>query len=372
MELMQFSAIVLLTLLMLKLLLLPRKAAVNAVAGRARGLMTIGIALLDVQFLLQFALGLRAMGVTQAVMVNLALFIPASWTISLAILHLQRQGRLGAADRWVGGAIWVTVLALLAIAAAYDGQPLWSATPERYHAEVAASILYLLMQGHYSWRHLHNLKAMRNALQHYYDSDTDGLLRWMKVSILVLMLLAWMVPMLIFVQSNGLAVFGILFFGGIFFLVDSFCDYVLSSAPRKISAAEENETKEDIGEGGIDSEQGTMGNGPEVLEHVEEAVQRWAASGGYRQSGLTMPAAAEAIGVPRYQLSAWLRQKQQLSYAQWMTNLRIAEAQRVMQAHPDWSVEAVADYCGFADRSYFHRKFKEQTGCTPSRFLGGS
>ena len=46
------------------------------------------------QFLIQYVTGLRAMGVTQAVLVNLTLLLPASGLMSLAILNLQRQGRL--------------------------------------------------------------------------------------------------------------------------------------------------------------------------------------------------------------------------------------------------------------------------------------
>lgn len=71
MVLMQFSAIMLLTLLTLKLLLLPRKVGESPLASKARWLMTAGIILLDIQFLLQYTLGLRAMRVTQAVLVNL-------------------------------------------------------------------------------------------------------------------------------------------------------------------------------------------------------------------------------------------------------------------------------------------------------------
>ena len=58
---MQFCAIILLTLLTLKLLLLPRKVGVTPIVSTARWLMTVGIALLGVQFLLQYILGLRAM-----------------------------------------------------------------------------------------------------------------------------------------------------------------------------------------------------------------------------------------------------------------------------------------------------------------------
>ena len=363
MELMQFTAVIVLTLLALKLLLLPRKVALNVVVNRARWLMVVGIGLLDVQFLLQYIFRLRAMGVTQAVMVNLLLFIPVCWAVSLALIILQRQGRTSRTDRWVGGVIWMVVVALLGVTAATDGHPLMSSSPQLFNAEVVASVLYLTMQGHYSYIHLRNLIQLRRALQNYYDRDTDGLLRWMKLSILVLMVMALMVPLLIFVQSMLLAIFAILFFMGIFFLVDSFCGYAVSSAPKKVSDAEENKEQEDEEQANNNTELA-----PDLLQHVEEAVSQWIARGGYRQSGINMPAAAEAIGIPRYLLSAWLKTDEQRTYSSWITALRIEEAQRVIKTHPDWNNETIAAHCGFADRSYFQRKFKELTGITPSQY----
>lgn len=372
MELTQFSAVVVLTLLVLKLMLLPRKVAVNPVVDTARWLMTTGIILLDVQFLLQYILGLRAMGVTQAVMLNLVLFIPCSWTISLALLYLQRQGRVSRTARWMGGATWAAALVLLGTAAAIDGQPLLSDTPELYKAEVAASLLYLMMQGYYISLHMKSLMAMRRTLQDYYDRDTDDLLRWMKLSIMVLMLMSLMVPLLIFVESKGLAIFAILFFAGIFFLVDSFCGYAVSSAPTKVSDAEENETLEDEERRIVDEELTTTDSEAEmttdVMLHVEAAVNRWVEAGGYLQSSINMPNAAEAIGIPRYLLSTWLK-KNNLTYASWMNSLRIDAAKRMLREHPDWSNEAVAQNCGFSDRSYFQKKFKEATGKTPAEYL---
>lgn len=372
MELTQFSAVVVLTLLVLKLMLLPRKVAVHPVVDTARWLMTTGIILLDVQFVLQYILGLRAMGVTQAVLLNLVLFIPCSWTISLALLYLQRQGRVSRTARWMGGATWAAALVLLGTAAAIDGQPLLSDTPELYKAEVAASLLYLMMQGYYISLHMKSLMAMRRTLQDYYDRDTDDLLRWMKLSIMVLMLMSLMVPLLIFVESKGLAIFAILFFAGIFFLVDSFCGYAVSSAPTKVSDAEENETLEDEERRIVDEELTTTDSEAEmttdVMLHVEAAVNRWVEAGGYLQSSINMPNAAEAIGIPRYLLSTWLK-KNNLTYASWMNSLRIDAAKRMLREHPDWSNEAVAQNCGFSDRSYFQKKFKEATGKTPAEYL---
>ena len=48
--------------------------------------------------------------------------------------------------------------------------------------------------------------------------------------------------------------------------------------------------------------------------------------------------------------------------------LRIKEAQRVLTEHPEWSVESVADYCGFNDRKYFHQVFQQYTGTTPAKY----
>ena len=393
MEQMQFSAVVLLTLLLLKLLLMPHKVVMNRVVGRARWLMTIGIALLDLHFLLQYTLRLRAMGVTQAVMLNLLLFIPSSWTISLAVLYLQRQGQISHFNKMLGGIVWAVALLLIGIAATIDGKPLFSDTRELHWAEVAVSIFYLAMQGYYSWNHYTNLRSMRLALQNYYDHDMDGMLVWMKFSILVLMVLAMMVPLLIFVERQELAIFGILFFVGIFYLVDTFCNYMVSSAPKKMERAEasENEAFTDPSkrrdkdtlsptlseEGEKCSPYSNLSEGEETstptrslsLSTVHTSlVQKWIDRGGYRHSGLTMPAAAKEIGIPRYLLSAWLKQ-QGCTYAAWMTDLRIDEAKRVITEHPDWNNEAIANHCGFSDRTYFQKKFKEKTGLSPAEFI---
>lgn len=361
---MQFVALVLMTLLTMKLLVLPRRAASSTSLSRARWLMAGGTALLGVQFLLQYRLGLRDMGVTQAVMLNLFLFIPASWLMQMAVIYLQRQGRIWLGDKLVGIIAWVIVIVLLGVAAAIDGQPFLSDTPQLRIAEVVASFCYLVMQGYYTWRQLSNLRAMRSALANYYDLDTDGLLRWMQFSIFILVILAMMVPLLIFAPDYVLALFGVMCFVGIFYLVDSFCLYVVSSAPQKVMEAEQNEDESEL----EDQENNYMVSN-EALQRVEKAVEQWTASGGHLKNGLKLPNAAEEMHIPRYLLSVWLKQSGH-HYSEWLTQLRIDEAKRVLREHPEWSNEAVAQHCGFSDRSYFQKKFKEATGLTPTQFLG--
>ena len=54
--------------------------------------MASGTTLIAVQFLLQHTFGFRQMGVTQAVLWNLLLFVPATMLVNMAIFCLQRRG----------------------------------------------------------------------------------------------------------------------------------------------------------------------------------------------------------------------------------------------------------------------------------------
>ena len=97
-------------------------------------------------------------------------------------------------------------------------------------------------------------------------------------------------------------------------------------------------------------------------------MEQWTARGGHRTAGITSPVAAAEMGIPRYQLTAWVKASGHESFSRWMTALRIDEAKRVLLEHPDWSSEAVADYCGFTTREYFHRIFKVHQDMTPAQY----
>jgi AraC-like DNA-binding protein len=194
----------------------------------------------------------------------------------------------------------------------------------------------------------------------------------MQFSILVLMVLAMMVPLLIFVESKGLAIFGISFFFGIFYLVDSFSNYVVSSAPKRMQEAEDSEKETEDNEIIAAAIEGNEEAKAEVDSSLftlhSSLIDRWIEKGGHLQVGLKLPHAAEAIGIPQYQLSTWLKH-QGLTYASWMTDLRIDEAKRMLKKHPEWSNETIALHCGFSDRTYFQKKFKEKTGLSPAEYI---
>lgn len=346
-ELMQFSAILLMVSLTLKLLMLPARVISDSKVNKSRWFLVAGSILLSIHFLLQYTLHFREHDIDAALKLNLAFFIPSSALYSLAIINLQRQGFLSRREIYLFIPVWIVAMA----------QSTWSI--------VAASILYAGMQFYYTQQQMRYMRMIRNAMANYYESSYDDLLQWMQRSIFIMGMVAIIVPLMIFLQGLLLAVFAISFLMGIFYLIDCFTLYAVSNTPAKVREAQKNEEANDLQQ---KSEERVS---KDALHRVELAVSGWIEKRGFLQAGLNLPNAAEALGIPRYLLSAWLKQKGE-HYNDWLTSLRIEEAKQVMRAHPEWSNETIAQHCGFSDRTYFQRKFKDLTGFTPNDYLASN
>ena len=110
----QFALLLLSLLLTIYLVLLNvNRTRLNEVFSRARWLMAVGTALLTEQFAIQYGGGFRASSLTMGVLVNLLLFTPACYFINIAILYLQRQGRITRREWLIGPAGYGLILVLL-------------------------------------------------------------------------------------------------------------------------------------------------------------------------------------------------------------------------------------------------------------------
>ena len=361
----QFAALTLTGALTLMLVfMLPLNGEYRRAYNRSRWLMMVGTALLPVQFLLQYTLHFRQMGVEPAVLVNLLFFIPAAWLISLATLNLLRPKGLNRYDLFVGLGCYVVVVALLFGANPTGGHGVLDVTPRLYYAEVAAACIYALMQFHYTGQLWHEFRRVRLALDSYFDRERHGVIRWMRNSTMLLSLSAVFAPMVIFWSGPLLAVYSLIIFVDITYTVISFYGYGLDHRHLLVLQEVERSMQED--------ECGEMeGNGHELhdMKRVGAAVERWLAKGGHLRCGITIQTVAGEIGIPRYQLSTWLRTTPQGLFNPWLTSLRIEEAKQLMMLHPEWSNDIIAERCGFNTRNYFQQVFKKLTGQTPAQFL---
>lgn len=359
---MQFSAVVMMVMMCSALIvLMPDRVQRDTVINRSRWLMVGALGLIGAQFLVQYITELRTMGVTQAVLANLAFFVPASSLMNLTILNLQRQGRLTRIEQWGWTGVTLVVIAGLAIAVATDGRPIAQLSERVLLTEIGMSFVYAIMQAYYGFLQFRELQRMQDVIENYYDRDRKGLTQWMKHAISINGLLAFLVPLFIFGPNIVITIFALIFFWGIFMMWFSFVRYFTSNALNRVREAEESVRKSSKQK----QEGGTLA--PETMRNVNHAVERWLDSGAHLKAGITSPVAAETIGIPRYQLTAWVKASGYQSFTKWIIAQRVEEAKRVLKEHRDWTTEAVADHCGF-NRTHFHKIFKQHTGVSPSEY----
>lgn len=364
MELMQFSAIVLMSLLTLALLfLLPMWSSWDPSINRARRLMAFSTGLLTVHFILQLMLHLRARGVTQAVMLNLLMFVPCSFLFYLTMVSLLRRGKFYRRDWLPGLTTWIIIIGMLVTAHIMDGKSWLAGSTEMHWAEIGCSLMYVLIQVHFTYLNFREIRRIRRELKDYYDQDRTDMLRWMKSSILVLAMLAVTVPIFIYVNGWPLAVYGLLFLASIFYLVFSFVCYAVSNNARMVFEAERNAEESEVHQ----KSESEMNEADQ--NRIGEVVRRWLSNGKHLRSGITVQQAADEMRVPRYQLTAWIKTTEQEQFSAWLTSLRIEEAKRQMQLHPEWSNDVIAECCGFGSRTYFQTVFRKNTGMTPTAYL---
>lgn len=346
-----------LTMLMLSVMLMlcvPGRSIRRSSFARARWMMATGTGLIAVQFALQYIFGFRQMGVTQAVLFNLLFFTPASLLCGMAILYMQRHGSVGRKE-------WLTVcsicglsLIILICTALLDGVPFRQGSLTLRMAEYVGALLYVVMQTYIFVLQFKAYKQLEQAVDEYYDRERRDLFGWMGWSMRTMALLAFFVPVVIFLEGAPLVGFSIAYFFCITYSTISLYSYSIS---KDVEHVEESLTPSPSpkGEGSVDPV-------------ITEVVELWKQSGHYREHNLTLSIVARQMGVPQRQLQEWLRQSEYGKLAGLVTTLRIEEAKRVLVEHPEWSVESIADHCGFNDRKYFHYVFQQQTGTTPSKY----
>ena len=336
----------------------------NAVFNRARWLMAGGTGLLAIHFLLQFTLRFRESGTTQGVLVNLLFFPLACYLINIAILYLQRQGAIRRHEWWMGLGAYAVIILLLVVPAIIKGVSLLTETNALIWGERISVLIFISMLIYYYILQYKDYIRMKRMLDNFYDYDKAQLVRWLSIySLGMMLLIALVLPVVIFSSPVVYGIYGIVIFTFVFFNVFNFICFGVSADAQQVQLAEQN-----ANESQTDSGSSSVVLSDTDYQQVVKAVEEWIAKGGHLHCGITMQTAANEMRKPRYQLSAWLKTTPYELFNPWLTHLRIEEAKKLLKAHPDWSNDIIAENCGFTTRNYFQTVFKKSTGMTPAEY----
>lgn len=82
---------------------------------------------------------------------------------------------------------------------------------------------------------------------------------------------------------------------------------------------------------------------------------------------ISIDMAAKLVGMSRSYFCSWFKSKTNMTYVQYLNQVRISNAARLLISGE--STSATAYECGFTNASYFIQVFKKTHGCTPKEYV---
>ena len=127
---------------------------------------------------------------------------------------------------------------------------------------------------------------------------------------------------------------------------------------------------EDLGmeEGDVGATYSEGENQPAFNPDMVQRIEEWKNKEGYLRPGVTLYDLSAQLGTNRTYLSQYINNVYQKTFRDWISDLRIEYAKRLMEEHPEWRIQEISDTIGFLSVSHFSRTFSEKEGCSPARW----
>lgn len=107
---------------------------------------------------------------------------------------------------------------------------------------------------------------------------------------------------------------------------------------------------------------------PAYHQEIERRIMEWIDAEGFRKQGITLNELALLLCTNRTYLSAYIHSVYQVSFRDWITDLRIEYAKRTMRQQPQLKIQEISEQSGFLSLSHFIRTFNDKEGCSPARW----
>lgn len=339
---------------------------------RARRLLVAGTMVLGIHNVVQFMGHFREYSVATAWVVNLMFFCVTCPFYNLAEMHLLHMRRHAGPMKWL--TFCSVFLVFVICGAGYatgtlinDVHPAWSLTS----AAAAVITLTLLVQDYYICR------AFSSEPENITEPERNVramALRYTAPSMKFLMASALLTPWSGMFSSLAFhALFGLFMFVAMVWHLANFVLCGRSLAGSVGDDAENNtaaSVKPQFPAAGEAEEPEKTVAGDTPLELITTKVERWIEEKHYVDPDLKIETALRQMNLSLPKLNFYLENVARVKgYRQWISMLRIEHAKAMMKENPNYTLDAIAGMCGFANRRSLTNVFKAQVGMSPSQWM---
>lgn len=329
---------------------------------RSRRSMGVALLLLAANYSVHFFLGIRFMDVDAAILMNLSTYFLCYWLFSSALTTLLDRFYITRRRLRTHLGLWVlfSVLSGAILLLLPDG------TMQKIG--LVAMAAWLVGYGLFLVRRL--LLAYYKAVRIFNDTCSDDIgsyIRWMSV-------FTWWA--IIFGVGCGLLTFlpdeyvYIWILSSVPFYIYLFCCYqnYLLFYEQVETAMESEITSKDGNPDALWSQSASEQETPSYHAQIAEKIKEWTDAGSYVRSGLTIMELSDRLHTNRTYLSEYIKTTYDMTFRDWITDLRIDYAKRLLVENPRLTIADISEKSGFKSPNHFNRLFKENAGCTPMQW----
>ena len=328
---------------------------------RSRRIMGIAILLLAANYSMHLFFGVRFHNVNAAILMNLSTYFLSYWLFSSALTTLLDRFYITRRRLRTHLVLWLlfSILSAIVLLLLPDG------AAQRIGLFVMAA--WLIFYGLALARRL--LRAYRRAVRLFDDTHSDHIgayIRWLSVFTYWAVVFGIGCGALTFLPDRYVFLWVLSSVPFYIYLYCSYLNYLLFY--EQVERALEEELPTESGSDTADSTDPPE-NGPlPVYSDLAAKLEEWITSDGYLLPGLTIKELSDTLHTNRTYLSGYIKTTYELSFRDWITDLRLEYAKRSMLLRPEQNIAEIAKISGFMSPSHFTRIFKVRTGISPARW----
>jgi AraC-like DNA-binding protein len=316
---------------------------------RTRKILSVALFLWGVQVILQWVFNLREETPNIATALNISCYYMGALLFGMAYISLLDSKYISKNQKrcdfvkWsiVSVSVWCAVLFLHGI---------WM-----YVVLIAAAAFFFFDASRIAYIFYQTYRKASCEIDNYYSENTDAFIRWIYHSTFGIVFFGLVGAFMAFAPKWAVGLYmwaGIVMFVYIFL---SLLNYSLNCEKVSVAVSEAlpNPIQREV----------------KILpdDYIHKKLEEWVKNGYYRGQGVTMGQLTEYLGINRNTLSEYFNQTLNISFREWINDLRMAYAKRLL-INKDITIEQIAEIVGVSSKSYFCTLFKQREGITPSQW----
>lgn len=357
------------TLMLATVLLMARylQHTVSRSYETSRWLLVSALLLYAVHYLLQMRFGFRAKGEDIGTLINILFYTP------IALLMVCATLRISLGLRYLKRFIIVGIIGTLStIALFFIGLHTYGSLhmPMALHA---MEVIYVMQLLFFIFHPAGELRRMHRRIEEETADDNSRYYLHMRSGTILIYIMGAIGALSIFNTRTVMAVASFFLIALIFYVV-SFVSLGFSIQALSSIVDENENTQEDMEDYDEDATDQTPSTtrsrrlSAKQIAQIEDAINGWLAERGYNTPNLTCVTMAQQLDIPKRKLQQYLAEHKGETFRVWLSNIRIEQAKHMLLTKNGYSIESIAETCGFSSRSWMQEKFKASTGMSPAEW----